>query len=255
MQAGGVGGRVDGAGHYRFAVVDVDFQRGGVGVDAQAVQLREREAADVAAFAGHVFFWFGQRAALAAVEDERFAVVGQHGFGGGAGTQGEDEGAALRVGEVEFVVDAVVGACAAQLVERGQWPLAQLAVFNGQHARQGEAVRPAVARAGAASVGQSHPADEQAFAVRAKTALRRVVVKAVVEFAEAVVREAAGGFVEGTEEVAGLVEVAAAVAVGGQALRAAEEDVAPVEREVVGAFPHIAEVIVGFYAVYIVPVI
>ena len=119
VQAGGVGGRVDGAGHHRFAVVDEDFQRGGVRVDAQAVQLRQRQTADMATFAGRVFFRFGQRAALAAVEDERFAVVGQYGLGAGARAQGEDEGVVLRVGEVELVVDAVVRAFAAQAVKRG----------------------------------------------------------------------------------------------------------------------------------------
>ena len=195
----------------------------------------------MATFAGRVFFRFGQRAALAAVEDERFAVVGQHGLGARARAQGEDEGVVLRVGEVELVVDAVVRAFAAQAVKRGQRALAQLAVFYGQHARQGEAMRPAVARAGAGGVGQSHPADEQALAVRAEGALRCVVVKTVVEFAEAVVVKAAGGFVKRAEEVAGLVNVAVAVAVGRQALRAAEEDVAPGEREVVRAFPHVAE--------------
>ena len=123
--------------------------------------------------------------------------------------------------------------------------LAQLAVFDGEHARQGEAVRPAVARAGAGGVRQAHPGDEQSFAVRAKAALRCVVVKAVVKFAEAVVREAAGGFVEMADEVAALVEVAAVIAIGRQALRAVGEDVVAVEREVVGAFPHVAKAGLG----------
>ena len=67
----------------------------------------------------------------------------------------------------------------------------------------------------------------------------------MVEFAEAVVREAAGGFVEMADEVAALVEVAAVVAIGRQALRAVGEDVVAVEREVVGAFPHVAKAGLG----------
>ena len=56
----------------------------------QAAQIAQGEAADMPAFAGGIFFGFGQGTALAAIEDDGFAVVGEDGFFPRRGAQGED---------------------------------------------------------------------------------------------------------------------------------------------------------------------